>query len=59
LAELITLFAVTDCYPDQSLEGERAALVLVSLLDNRKSTKNVKKERASEELGRLGSKENP
>jgi len=59
LAELTTLSAVTDYYPDQSLEGAGPELVIEASASFRRRTKNVKRARVTDEVNRLGSGENP
>lgn len=50
MAELTTLSAVTDCYPDQSLEGAGPELVIGASASFRWRTRNVKKAQLTDEV---------
>jgi len=59
LAELTTLSAVTDCYPDKCPGGAGPELVIEASASFRWRTTNVMRARDADEADRLGSGENP
>lgn len=59
LAELTTLFAVTDCCPDQDPGGAGSTLVLEASASCRKRTRNAMRVQLIDEMRWLGSRESP